>query len=128
MGDTALLYDADCGLCRWALGHVLAWDRAGRLRPVPLQSDEGAALLTPMEPAERMASWHLVANDGRVWSGGAAVAPLARVLPFGRPAAALAEAFPLTTDRAYRWVASHRRRLGSLIGAGDACRVPAGRS
>jgi predicted DCC family thiol-disulfide oxidoreductase YuxK len=128
MADTVLLFDADCGLCRWALARVLAWDRAGRLRPVALQSDEAAALLSSMRPTERMASWHLVTNDGRVRSGGAAVGPLARVLPFAPPVAAIAEAFPRTTDRAYRWVAVHRRALGRLVGALDACAVPTART
>ena len=37
MSEAILLYDADCGFCRWAIDKLLAWDRAGRLRPAALQ-------------------------------------------------------------------------------------------
>lgn len=112
----AILYDADCGFCRWSLDRILAWDRSGRLRPVPLQSPEAAALLPGMTEEDRMASWHLVAADGRIWSGGDATAPIARLLPAGAPVAFLAEAFPGVTRRLYRWVADNRDRLGRRLG------------
>jgi len=51
-----------------------------------------------------------------------AVAPLLRLLPGGAPLAAMADAFPATTDRLYIWVARNRGRLGELIGA-DRCAV-----
>ena len=60
-----VLYDSDCGFCRWALAQVLRWDRAQRLRPVPIESDEGNALLTGVPLDERLESWHLVLGDGR---------------------------------------------------------------
>ncbi len=68
-----------------------------------------------MPESERLASWHLVGPDGQVRSGGAAAAPLARLLPGGRPLAALFEAFPRATDRAYRWVADHRGAFGKVF-------------
>jgi len=123
----AILYDADCGFCRWSVARILAWDRRGRLRPVALQSEEAEALLPGMGEAERMASWHLVPPGGRVYSGGAAAAPLLRLLPAARPAAAVAAAFPGVTDRLYRWAADHRDALGRLVGA-RACSVDPQRS
>jgi predicted DCC family thiol-disulfide oxidoreductase YuxK len=106
----ALLYDATCGFCRRAVARILAWDNDGRLRLVALQEPEAADLLPEMEAEERMASWHLVASDGMVYSGGAVVPPLMRLLPGGRPIAALAAAFPRSTDRIYRWVSGNRSR------------------
>ncbi len=85
---SAILYDADCGFCRWALGWVLRWDRGRRLRPVALQDAEADVLLSEVEPELRMASWHLVDDDGTVRSGGDAAAPLLELLPGGGPAAA----------------------------------------
>jgi hypothetical protein len=70
-----------------------------------------------MEGDARMASWHLVTLDGERRSAGAAVPPLMRVLPGGRPIAALAARFPRMTERAYRWVAEHRSPLGRLVPA-----------
>jgi predicted DCC family thiol-disulfide oxidoreductase YuxK len=118
-----LLYDADCGFCRWSLDKILWWDRRKRLRPVPLQSTEADSLLPAgMDPQTRMASWHLVTDDGRVYSEGSAAAPMFRLLPGGRPLAAVAATFPGTTQRVYRWVTNHRDRLAKLVGA-KACAV-----
>jgi hypothetical protein len=49
-----------------------------------------------------------VTPDGTVYSAGAAFPPLLRLLPGGRPLAALAAAFPSLTERAYRYVARTR--------------------
>jgi predicted DCC family thiol-disulfide oxidoreductase YuxK len=111
----ALLYDADCGFCRWSLGKLLAWDRRGALRPVTLQSPEAERLLAGMPPEERMASWHLVDAEGTLQSAGAGFAPLLRLLPGGSPLAAIAARAPRTTERAYRWVAGHRSVWGGLV-------------
>jgi predicted DCC family thiol-disulfide oxidoreductase YuxK len=112
---TVVLYDQDCGFCKWTLDKILAWDRPKRLRPVAIQSEEGSRLLAGMDPDMRLNSWHLVTPDGELFSGGAAAEPLARTLPWGRPLAALFGAFPGLTERAYRYVAEHRGRLARLL-------------
>jgi predicted DCC family thiol-disulfide oxidoreductase YuxK len=110
-----LLYDSDCGFCRWSLGKVLAWDRRGRLRPVSLQSKQAERLLAGMPEEERMASWHLVGDDGRVRSAGAGIAPLLRVLPGGAPLAAVAARTPRLMEGGYRFIAGHRSLWGKLV-------------
>ncbi len=114
-GEEIVLYDGDCGWCRWALAKVLAWDRDRRVRTVALQDAEADLLLSGMPSAERMASWHLVTADGRRFSGGAALAPLLRLFPGGALLARGAEAAPGVTDRGYRWVAEHRTPLGRRL-------------
>ena len=116
MRRAVILFDNDCGFCRWSLSKLLAWDRHGRLRPIALQREQADDLLVGMDRERKMASWHLVAPNGRTYSGGGAVPQLARLLPAGAPIAALTSAFPRTTDRAYRWVARHRERLGRVLG------------
>ena len=122
MRRAVILFDNDCGFCRWSLSKLLAWDRHGRLRPVALQSEQADDFLMGMDRERKMASWHLVAPNGRTYSGGKAVPPLARLLPAGAPIAALASVFPRATNRAYRWVARHRERLGRVLGE-RACAV-----
>ncbi len=115
MSDRAeLLYDRDCGFCRWALGWVLRWDRGCRIAPVALQDPRADELLAAMDPAERMASWHLVAA-GAVRSGGAAAAPLARLLPGGGLLARGFELAPGAVDRAYRRISGARGKLGPRL-------------
>jgi predicted DCC family thiol-disulfide oxidoreductase YuxK len=131
-----LLYDADCGFCRWCVAKVLAWDRRGRLQPLAIQASQADGLLSGMPLETRMGSWHLATADGRLRSAGAAVAPLLRSLPGGRLPGALAAAAPRTTERLYRLIADRRATLGRLVTAGAreralrriASRTPAGAS
>lgn len=70
-----------------------------------------------------MASWHLVLADRSVVSAGRAAAPLLRALPGGTPLAGLLERAPRTVERAYRWVAANRGRLGRLLRASGVARA-----
>ena len=121
--QSVLLYDEDCGFCRWSLDKILAWDRGKRVRSVAIQSDEGSRLLAPIAPDARLDSWHLLRDDGRLFSAGAAAEPLARLLPGGRPLAAVFAAFPAVTERAYGFVASHRGWLARLLRIDANCQV-----
>jgi predicted DCC family thiol-disulfide oxidoreductase YuxK len=121
-----VLYDRDCGFCKWSLDKILLWDRGGRLRPLPIQSPEGQRLLDGVKPEARLDSWHLVKPGGEVASAGAAAEPLARLLPGGRPLAFLFRTFPGATERAYRWVADNRDRLARVLRIDASCEVRRG--
>jgi predicted DCC family thiol-disulfide oxidoreductase YuxK len=118
-----ILYDADCGFCRWGVDKILAWDRHRALRAVPIQSEEGARLLTGVPRSRWLESWHLASPTGEVRSAGAAMAPLARMLPGGRPLAFLFRRFPRMTDRGYDYVAAHRDRFGRLLRVDAGCKL-----
>jgi predicted DCC family thiol-disulfide oxidoreductase YuxK len=118
-----ILYDDDCGFCRWLLTKILRWDRRRRLRVVALQDEEADVLLAGMSRESRIDSWHLVA-EGRVYSAGAAVAPLMKALPGGWLPAALASMFPGITERLYRLLADRRDWLGAKLRLGPgSCRI-----
>jgi predicted DCC family thiol-disulfide oxidoreductase YuxK len=119
-----VLYDADCGFCRWSLAKVLAWDRRRALRPVAIDSPAGGRLLAGLGDSERERTWHLVL-DGRRYSAGAALPPLLRLLPAGNPLAALAARAPRAADAAYRFVAGRRALFGRLVTAGAKRRADA---
>lgn len=120
-----VLYDADCGFCRWSLALLLSTDRRRALRPLALGTPEADELLSDLTPEQREASWHLVAPGGRRESAGAAAPSLLRLLPGGRvPAAALAAA-PKLTNRAYHWVAAHRSQLSRALPSGAKRRASA---
>ncbi len=126
-GRAIVLYDDDCGFCRWSAERLRRWDRRGRLGFAPIQGGEGERLLGDLAPADRLSSWHVVTPDGRRWTAGAAAEPVFRALPGGGPLATLVKVAPRVTDRVYRWVAAHRGALGSLLGH-DACDVHPGRA
>ena len=107
----------NASFCIWLLAGLLRWDRGERLLPVALQEPAADELLAGLTAAERMASWHLISPAGMRFSGGAALAPLLRLLPAGGvPAAAFARV-PALTDHGYRWVAEHRAPLSRLVPA-----------
>jgi predicted DCC family thiol-disulfide oxidoreductase YuxK len=118
----AVLYDGDCGFCRWSADKLRAWDTHRRLTFVSIQSARGAELLDAVPVAERLTSMHAVTTDGRVWSGGQAVRVILAELPGGRMLASIAASFPGATEWGYRLVARHRNRLGRLLGQ-RACSV-----
>jgi predicted DCC family thiol-disulfide oxidoreductase YuxK len=122
-----VLYDEDCGVCRWSADKLRAWDRRGSLHFASLQSAETDGWLSGMDDATRYASWHVVTADGRVYSGGAAVPVVLRHLPAGVPFASVMAAMPATTERLYQVAVRNRARLGRVIGA-RACDVDPSRA
>jgi predicted DCC family thiol-disulfide oxidoreductase YuxK len=127
MERATVLYDEDCGFCRWSADRLRAWDRGGRLAFAPIDGAIGATALRHIDPEGRAASWHLVTEDGRVWSAGAAIPRVLRELPAGFVLAPLFETFPGTTERAYGLIARHRAWLGAALGQ-EACAVDPSRS
>jgi predicted DCC family thiol-disulfide oxidoreductase YuxK len=122
-----VLYDEDCGVCRWSADKLRAWDRGGSLSFAALQSAEGDGWLSHTDNATRYASWHVVTADGRVYSGGAAAPVVLRLLPGGGPFASVMAAMPATTERLYQVAVRNRERLGRAIGA-RACSVDPSRA
>jgi predicted DCC family thiol-disulfide oxidoreductase YuxK len=112
-----VVYDADCGFCRWSLACALALDRHRRLVPVALGTAQADALLADLSAAQRAASWHLLSPEHRRYSAGAAAAPLLRLVPGGRVPAALLDLAPNRTERVYDWVVRHRSTLGRALPA-----------
>ena len=110
-----VLYDADCGFCRFWVARLLDWDIHRRLRPVTIQGPRGDALLASIPPDDRLSAAHVVEADGTIHSGGDAVAVIARELPAGAPVAWLAGRAHGPTDAVYRWVADHRTELSRWV-------------
>jgi predicted DCC family thiol-disulfide oxidoreductase YuxK len=98
-------------------------DRHRRLRPVALQDAEADLLLSAMPAEQRMASWHFVGDNGRVYSGGEAFAPLLRLIPGGGPLARALDAVPALAELGYRAVAGRRSFIGRLIPASSKARA-----
>jgi predicted DCC family thiol-disulfide oxidoreductase YuxK len=122
MGRSTVLYDADCGFCRWSADKLRAWDVRRNITFQPIQSATGEELLRDVPADRRLASWHLADDRGTLSSAEEAVPEVLRLLPFGGPLATMTGRFPGVTGQAYRWVARHRGRLGRLVGE-RACSV-----
>jgi predicted DCC family thiol-disulfide oxidoreductase YuxK len=111
-----VLYDADCGFCRWAMAWAVRHDHHHVLVTVPIQSSLGSELLVDVTPSERLRSAHVIREDGSRRLGGAAAADVLSVLPPTRVLGRLARSLPRTTALLYGVVAARRRSFGRLVG------------
>jgi predicted DCC family thiol-disulfide oxidoreductase YuxK len=109
-----VLYDGDCGFCRRSVDWVLRRDRDRRLTATPIQSTTGDFLLSDLTPEERVREVHVINDDGRRSSGGAAVKDVLDALPSTRALARVVSVSPRMTQLGYRFVASNRGVFGRL--------------
>lgn len=82
----------------------------------PIQSPLGDELLADMAPSERLRSAHVVGEDGRRRSAGAAATEVLSALARTRVLGGLARRLPRSTDLLYRVVAARRHSFGRLVG------------
>lgn len=122
MDHVTVLYDEDCGFCRWSADRLRAWDRRDRLRFASITSPQGRSLLAGIPENLHLDSMHAVTPDGRVWSAGGAAGPVLRALPGGWVLAVAADLAPVLTERTYRAIARRRATLGRMLGE-EACKV-----
>ena len=121
MGDRLIVtYDEDCGFCRWSAGRLRDWDRHRRLRVASIQAS--SHLLDAVPVPARLEAMHVVDVQGRVFTGGVALARLLCELPGGWALAELARRAPDSTERFYRALARRRAFFGRWLGE-EACRV-----
>jgi predicted DCC family thiol-disulfide oxidoreductase YuxK len=111
-----VLYDADCGFCRWAMAWAIGRDRRRALVAVSIQSQLGAQLLAELSPNERLDAAHVVRDDGTRDSGGVAAAEVLGALPRTRALGRLAQRLPTATAVLYGFVAAHRHSFGRFVG------------
>jgi predicted DCC family thiol-disulfide oxidoreductase YuxK len=109
-----VLYDGDCGFCRRSVDWALRRDRDGRLTATPIQSPAGERLLADLTPEQRLRAVHVIDDEGRRSSGGAAVREVLNVLPSSRALARVVSVSPRLTELGYRVVAGNRALFGRL--------------
>lgn len=122
-----LLYDADCGLCiataTWLAEHV----PPSRLGLLPLRHASADPLIAALvEGRDLTESLHFVGSDGVVLTGARAALAAGRLIPILGVYLALVDR-PLgheLLEPLYREIASHRRRIGRLLGLPEECPLP----
>ena len=111
-----VLYDADCGFCRWAMAWAVRHDHQHALVAAPIQSPLGAALLADVPASERLREAHVIHDGHSRRSGGAAAADVLSTLPATRALGRLGHRLPHTTALLYRVLAARRASFGRLVG------------
>ena len=122
-----LLYDADCGLCVATATWLEARVAPNLLGLLPLQEvatdPRIAAIVESRELAEQL---HFVRADDTVVTGAQAALAAGRLVPILGLYAALLDR-PVghqLLEPLYREIASHRRRIGRLLGLPAECPLP----
>lgn len=117
-----VLYDDDCGFCRWSVRQLRPMDRHARFEFIPLQHatdhSERPQLAELARTRDLAASIHVVRPDGAVRAGGGAMLEILDALPGGwllRPWALLPGVEPII-DFGYRLVADRRNQVSALLG------------
>ena len=122
-----LLYDADCGICLamagWLGGRVVP----SRLALLALRETGTEPRIERLTRGRSLATTiHFVRGDNAVLTGARAVLAAVRLVPRWRFLAialdnAVGHAF---LEPLYRQIATHRRRIGRLLGLPVACPLP----
>jgi predicted DCC family thiol-disulfide oxidoreductase YuxK len=122
-----LLYDSDCGICLATAAWLAKRSVATRLELVPL-TEAGSLPRVGRLVRDRplTTTIHFVRGDDTILTGARAVLAAVRLVPRWR---FLAIALDNTVGHAvlepvYRQIASHRRRIGRLLGLPVACPLP----
>ena len=109
-----LVYDGECRVCASIVRVIARWDAGNDIELVPFQAP-GIMARFPWIPAESFArAMQLIGPDRATWDGARAVEQLLGVVPRG-PWIAWIFHVPYmrrAADRAYRWIARNRYRLG----------------
>lgn len=103
-----LIYDGDCGFCRWGMHVVRRLDRAGVFGFCPYGHPTAEAILSRL-PEERRYTSHHAFRDEVLYSATDAARVTLEGLPLGR----IAVAFQL--HRLYPLIAGNRGLLGRLV-------------
>jgi predicted DCC family thiol-disulfide oxidoreductase YuxK len=107
-----VLYDGGCGPCGLFASLVRAVDRGRSVSLSTIAEADGAGLLRSVPEDERYKSFHVVLEDGRVFSGGDAVQELASLTGISSLLFRLGLARSLASDL-YRYVSVLHRSCAS---------------
>lgn len=120
--EYVLLYDGDCRLCSASARWVSAVDVHGRIRIRPIQASRE---LLPGSGDDILDAMHVVAPDGRVWTGGEAVPAILAALSGARAIEPLLRASPAATSAMHVLYSLMVELRGHLTCRYDAAAPPA---
>lgn len=125
-----LLYDEDCGICVATAAWLAKRVSSSRLRLLALggaAEDPTVAALVAGRPLAT--TIHFVRSDDTILTGARALLAAGRLLPRWRLLPILLDhrAGHLILEPIYRQIATHRRKIGHVLGTPAACPIPSTR-
>jgi predicted DCC family thiol-disulfide oxidoreductase YuxK len=122
-----LLYDSDCGICLATAAWLAKRSVATRLELLALTDADSVPRVAGLVRGRPLTTTiHFVRADDTILTGARAVLAAVRLVPRWRLLAiALDNAVGhAVLEPVYRQIASHRRRIGRLLGLPVACALP----
>lgn len=120
--DGLMIFDGVCNLCNGAVRAVMAMDRRGAVRFVPLQTPYGQKLAARLGVDPLSPDSLIFIDQGQALRKAAAFAAILRRMSRPWRWLSIIDRLPRRlSDTAYDWVARHRYRL---FGRRDHCVVP----
>ena len=117
-----VLFDGVCKLCNRSVNFILRFDRKGRLKLAPLQSDYGRQVLASHEIKSNPMDSIMLLEGERLTVQSTAVIHISKYLGGAWPLCMIALAIPcFIRDAVYDVVAKNRYRW---FGKHDTCRLP----
>lgn len=123
--DLTVIYDGECGVCSRSVLWAAARDAGGRLRFVPNQTADLAAIAPGLTRAEAAKSVYAARPDGTTYHGARAIFEMLRCLPGVWHVVGWIGALPplsLLAEPVYRVFAHNRGRVSAWFGLTQ-CRV-----
>ena len=114
-GEHLLVYDGECGFCRWSAGFVRRRARVA-VKLVPFTELAGWGVLTSLDAAQVARSAHYVTPDGVEYHGGESITRSLRLVRFGAAAGLLdLWGLALLRELVYALVAGNRSLASRLL-------------
>jgi predicted DCC family thiol-disulfide oxidoreductase YuxK len=115
MKNITVIYDNDCGFCRWSIDLFRQWDKKGMLRFVPCRSEERAKDFPQVGEEECMGALQAIFTNGSRKSGFDAVAHVMRYFSGWKKFVGFFLIYTpglLIAGRiVYRWIAKNRYKI-----------------
>lgn len=117
-----IFFDGYCPMCHAWVKRLIKWDRSGKFRFAPLDSEMGKDLLSPVFPGYLSEETVVYYDDGRIYLRSNAAIRIARDLRFPLNLLAFSGFIPLRfRDFLYNSVARRRHLYGQRY---ESCPVP----
>jgi predicted DCC family thiol-disulfide oxidoreductase YuxK len=121
-GTPLMLFDGTCGLCNGWVDFVIRFDRSGRFRFTPLQSETGRNMLAEVHLSPDYRDSIVLFQEGRIYTSSTAVLRILRELGLPFSLAYVFIVIPsFIREAVYRFIARNRYKW---FGRRESCRLP----
>ena len=120
-----VLYDSDCSLCTFQM-KVITWlDWFHRIRLLPINDPQAAALAPGIDQVDLMEAIHCITPSGKIHRGARCIRHISMKMPLAWPVALFLwiPGVIYLAEIAYKWLSRNRLLLSKVFGCKGACAI-----